>query len=75
MENKKIVCVQCNEIFAITYEEMEWILAKGFGLPKRCPDCRKKKNKMSPSSGDYGKSKGRKREHRRNREDDFDYSY
>lgn len=74
MEDKKIVCAQCNEIFTLTNEEMERILSRGFGLPKRCPDCRKKKNKMSKSFDDFGK--GRRKNHRRNRFDESDdYAY
>ena len=75
MEGKKIVCAQCNEAFYLTSEEMEKMLSKGFGLPKRCPDCRKKKNKMGKSPEDFGRTRGRKRNSRRDYFDEDDYSY
>jgi len=75
MKDKTIVCAQCNGTFILSAEEMERILSKGFGLPKRCPDCRKKKNKVGKSSDDYGRVKGRKRNSRRDLFDENDYSY
>jgi hypothetical protein len=72
MADKKIICTQCNETFLLTANEMDRIMAKGFGLPKRCPECRKKKNKMNQPAEDYGRSRGRRRNHRRPRYDEFD---
>jgi len=35
-------CIQCSVNFGISESEKEWMISKGFSLPKRCKDCRQK---------------------------------
>jgi len=46
MRDQKLNCVQCENEFLLTGEEREKILARGFGMPRRCPNCRKHKAKI-----------------------------
>jgi len=43
MEDKTIVCRDCNETFVHTVGAQEFFLEKGFTDPKLCPACRKAK--------------------------------
>lgn len=46
MQNKVIyghICKECGNPFTMEEEEVKWYRAKGFPLPKRCRECRKKK--------------------------------
>jgi len=47
MENKIIPCIQCDTLFVVTISEQRQFASKGFGEPKFCPACRKKKSKES----------------------------
>lgn len=38
-----IECKDCKATFTMTEEEMKWYKDHDFELPKRCPDCRKKR--------------------------------
>jgi hypothetical protein len=42
-ETKKITCVDCSKEFELTAKNIAWFEQQGFDLPKRCPDCRKKR--------------------------------
>ena len=46
MKDKTIACIQCEKLFVFTVAEQKRFLRLGFDIPKRCPDCRKKKSKM-----------------------------
>ena len=42
-ETKKITCIDCSCEFELTAKNIAWFEQQGFDLPKRCPDCRKKR--------------------------------
>ena len=42
-ETKKITCVDCSKEFELTAKNIAWFEQQEFDLPKRCPDCRKKR--------------------------------
>ena len=51
MEDRKIICKDCNKEFTFTVGEQEFFKEKGFeNDPVRCPDCRRarkaEKNRM-----------------------------
>ena len=41
MEDKKIVCKDCNSEFIFTANEQKFYLENNFETPKRCKSCRK----------------------------------
>ncbi len=44
LQDKTLVCVDCNNEFAFTVREQEFYQEKGFeNEPKRCADCRRAK--------------------------------
>jgi NAD-dependent SIR2 family protein deacetylase len=45
MKDKSIICIQCENPFVFSVSEQERFIASGFAIPKRCPECRKKKLK------------------------------
>ena len=57
MKDKMIICVQCENPFVITAAEQGRLYERGFGIPKRCPDCRQKKSKPSSASNNRMKNK------------------
>jgi hypothetical protein len=38
-------CIQCNGKFIVTAREQQRLISKGFDIPKRCHECRRKKTK------------------------------
>ena len=71
MKDQEIFCVQCKNIFIVTDGEKRRLLARGFDIQKRCPECRKKKSKMG--IGNENRKGGDKRKHERKRyEIDFE---
>lgn len=40
-------CKECGTTFLITETEAEWYENRGLELPKRCPDCRRKRREAS----------------------------
>jgi hypothetical protein len=65
-------CMQCGKSFVFSVAEQARCDAKGFDTPRRCPECRRKKEKTENSAGAGWKDKGRKRHGRRRNNDDFD---
>ena len=47
MEDTFLICEQCGQRFVFTAKEQEAYRRKGFSTPNRCPDCRKRKMKMT----------------------------
>lgn len=50
-ENKVIdpivnTCIDCGQEFIMSPAEQKYYFSKGFELPKRCPDCRKKRKEQ-----------------------------
>ena len=41
----KARCIECQKEFDITRREYEYYMAKGYKLPKRCPECRASRKK------------------------------
>jgi hypothetical protein len=69
MKDRLITCIQCENPFVFTAAEQARFSASGFDQPKRCPECRKKKDKgiqINPG----GKGTGRSKHSRR--KDDYD---
>ena len=62
MENKTIVCVQCERTFLFSPAEQEKFRARGFDPPRRCPECRERKSRVPLSDGDQN---GRRRDRHR----------
>ena len=56
-------CIQCGEEFELVEEEARRLEAKGFDLPKRCPSCRKKKNKTIEDPYSNSRDSRHKRKH------------
>jgi len=40
-----ITCKVCNKVFYMSRKEVQWYSRMGYPLPKRCPECRKKRRK------------------------------
>jgi hypothetical protein len=59
MKDKIITCIQCETEFVVTVAEQLRLAARGFGRPKRCPECRKKKDKAIEMNN-LGKNKGKR---------------
>ena len=51
MRNQILACKQCGIEFEITLEQELRYAERGFDLPERCPDCRKKKTREPAPSG------------------------
>lgn len=39
-EDKKLICIECQEPFIFTIGEQKYYISKGLALPKRCSRCR-----------------------------------
>lgn len=48
-------CKDCSTDFVIESGEINWYNRKGFPLPKRCPDCRKKRREAAPKNEEASK--------------------
>ena len=49
MRDQTIFCIQCDNSFTFTVAEQKRVNSLGFGAPKRCPECRKHKQKSANS--------------------------
>lgn len=47
MKDEKKICIQCEKEFIVTALEKERLISRGFDIPKRCEECRRKKSKAS----------------------------
>ena len=47
MNGKRVNCIQCENEFVVSQEELEFLQGRGFDEPRRCPLCRKRKSKSS----------------------------
>lgn len=50
-EDKNIVCVDCGNEFVFTGKDQTFYASKGFGDPKRCPECRRIKKQKREAEG------------------------
>ena len=71
MKDKTIVCIQCGDTFVFTVGEQERFLSHGFNMPKRCPECRKKKAKGIGTGNGWKDIAKRKRSRRK---EDYEFS-
>lgn len=55
MKEHFITCAECGVEFTVSEEEAKWYKEKGFAMPRRCPDCRKKRRHMRNANGKKGK--------------------
>lgn len=51
MQDQTIYCIQCDNPFTFTVAEQKRVNSQGFDAPKRCPECRRKKQKSGNSEG------------------------
>jgi hypothetical protein len=56
-------CIQCGNFYIFTEKEERLYLEKGFDMPLRCPDCRKKKNRTG-NVGEWSRHRDKKRDYR-----------
>ena len=68
MMDKKITCIQCEREFELSIDEQLRFKKMNFDTPKRCPECRKKKLKIS-----CGQTKDRMRNKRHDKATLFRY--
>ena len=73
MKDKIVNCIQCDNIFTLTVEEQKRLLDRGFNLPKRCPECRRKKARFHEAD-ERRKNKGKRKNDRRRNDYDYDES-
>lgn len=59
MRDQTIYCIQCDYPFTFGVFEQKRLNSLGFDAPKRCPECRKKKQK-SANSEKGRRKRGRK---------------
>ena len=45
-----VKCKVCNKVFTMNMKEVQWYSRMGYPLPKRCPECRKKRRKEREQS-------------------------
>lgn len=71
MKDQLLFCVQCDEAFMYTVKEQMRHERQGFDPPRRCPECRQHKVKLSAAEGS---ARGERRSLKRSRhmEDDDD---
>lgn len=68
MKDKSLICIQCGNQFTLTSREQEKLLSRGFDLPKRCPDCRKRKfRQVQEDQHDEWSNKKKKKHPRRDK--------
>jgi len=60
MGDLTIYCVQCDNPFTFTVDDQKRLNSLGFDEPKRCPECRRHKQKSANSENRRNK-RGRKR--------------
>ncbi len=59
MRDQIIHCIQCDNPFTFTVSEQKRVNSQGFDAPKRCPECRKHKQK-SVNSEKRRRKRGRR---------------
>ena len=69
MNGKRINCIQCENDFVISQEELDFLQARGFDEPRRCPLCRKRKSRSSDQHN-TGRRNDKKKHYRMKYEND-----
>jgi hypothetical protein len=70
MADRIILCAQCEKPFRVSEDEMALLESKGFSLPRRCPECRRKKCKGANEDCESRFEEKRKRHRRKSPEPD-----
>ncbi len=55
MESKTLHCQDCGKDFDFSEDEQKFFADKGFGDPKRCPDCRSAKKQSRRGEKNFTK--------------------
>ena len=71
MRDQTLYCIQCDNPFTFTVAEQKRVNSQGFDAPKRCPECRKNKQKSGNSENKRKKRNRREMEPWEVVEDDF----
>ena len=61
MPDRIMNCIQCGNDFSVSKKELDKLNSRGFAIPKRCPECRRNKSKISDESNNEWRRKGKKR--------------
>ena len=67
VKDQELLCVQCENIFVVTADEKRRLIERGFDIPKRCPDCRKRKHRYFEEEDEEWGQNRKKRYPRRER--------
>lgn len=67
MKDRSMICIQCGNQFFLSSNEQEKLIARGFGLPKRCTECRKHKIKTNQNISEERDYKRKRKQSRRER--------
>ncbi len=59
MRDQTLYCIQCDSPFTFTVAQQKRVNSQGFDAPKRCPECRKHKQK-SGNPENKRKKRGRR---------------
>ena len=76
MMDKYITCVQCGTEFMFSEAEQERVRARGYAVPKRCSECRDRKQKvLDEDTKEPGKNRRKtlQQKRRRDRYDEAEY--
>jgi len=65
-----ILCAQCEKPFRVSEAEMALLESKGFSLPRRCPECRRRKWKAANEAAESRFEEKKKRHRRKSSEMD-----
>lgn len=58
IEDKVLSCIDCGETFIFTAGEQLFFASKGLSIPKRCPQCRKRRrDTIVPDNSSKGVSR------------------
>jgi len=68
-----ITCVQCEADFEFTDNEQEKFRQRGFDIPLRCPQCRKKKCRKEGERSEIRKIRDKKKHYRLKYKEPFEY--
>jgi hypothetical protein len=73
MEAMTLTCIQCGIEFVFSVQERKRYVAKGFAVPKRCPECRKKKARGIETDNNRKDTAKRRRSRRKQASELFEW--
>jgi len=68
VKDQEISCIQCESPFVFTVAEQRRFMRLGFDTPKHCPDCRKRKSRMTQVNDGWKNRSNRQRAWQRGNE-------